>query len=94
MNKPVMVPTSKTDWSKIDPMTDEEIDTSDIPPLAATFFTEAELRMPPPALTTVTLRVDAATVAWFHAQGGDAEQHMADALKLYVEGREKAHKAP
>ena len=38
--------TSKTDWSKIDAMTDEDIDTSDIPPLSEEFFVKAKLRLP------------------------------------------------
>ena len=38
--------TSKTDWSKIDAMTDEDIDTSDIPPLSEEFFASSKLRLP------------------------------------------------
>ncbi len=38
--------TSKTDWSRIDAMSDEDIDTSDIPPLSDEFFAKAQLRMP------------------------------------------------
>lgn len=38
---------SQTNWARIDQMTDEEIDTSDIPPLDDAFFTSARLRMPP-----------------------------------------------
>lgn len=30
--------TSKTDWARIDAMSDEEIDTSDIPPLSDEFL--------------------------------------------------------
>ena len=30
--------TSETDWARIDAMTDDDIDTSDIPPLADDFF--------------------------------------------------------
>jgi len=41
MNKP-----SQTDWERIDKLTDEEIDTSDILPLDDWFFAEARLRMP------------------------------------------------
>jgi hypothetical protein len=38
--------TSKTDWSKIDAMIDEDIDTSNIPPLSEEFFAKAKLRLP------------------------------------------------
>lgn len=48
---------SKTNWAKVEAMTDEEIDTSDIPPLDAAFFANARLRMP--EKVSVTLNVDA-----------------------------------
>ena len=38
--------TSRTNWVRIDAMTDNDIDTSDIPPLTEEFFTKAKLRMP------------------------------------------------
>jgi len=38
---------SNTDWARLDAMTDDEIDTSDISPLTAEFFARAVLRMPP-----------------------------------------------
>lgn len=37
--------TSRTDWDRIDAMSDEDIDTSDIPPLSDEFFAKAQLRM-------------------------------------------------
>lgn len=46
---------SKTDWSRIDAMRDEDIDTSDIPPLDEDFFAQAELRMPAANISTVTV---------------------------------------
>ncbi len=41
MNNP-----SETDWARIDAMTDDEIDTSDIPPMTEDFFAKATLRLP------------------------------------------------
>jgi hypothetical protein len=38
--------TSKTDWTRIDAMTDDDIDTSDCPPLTDEFFAKAQLRSP------------------------------------------------
>ena len=46
--------TSKTDWSKIDAITDEDIDTSDIPPLPEEFFLKAKLRLPSSQATVAT----------------------------------------
>lgn len=80
--------TSRTDWDRIDAMTDEQIDTSDIPPLSEEFFAKAQWRVPASSLS-VTVSVDPATVAWFQAQGETAQQQMAAALRIYVE----AHKA-
>lgn len=37
---------SETDWARVDAMTDDVIDTSDIPPLTEAFFKKATLRMP------------------------------------------------
>ena len=58
MNGPSMNKPSQTDWERIDKLTDEEIDTSDIPPLDDSFFAKARLRMPQPQVS-VAMRVDA-----------------------------------
>lgn len=76
--------TSRTNWAKIDAMTDDDIDTSDIPPLTDEFFLQAKLRMPKPSQTTVAVAVDAETLAWFRSKGEASEQHMAAALKIYA----------
>ncbi|TAE60767.1 MAG: hypothetical protein EAZ76_01005 [Nostocales cyanobacterium] len=76
--------TSKTDWARIDAMSDEEIDTSDIPPLSDKFFEKAQLRMPK-SLVKIMIEVDPETLAWFQAQGDNAQQQMAVALKIYAE---------
>ena len=46
MNADAMNNTSRTNWARIDAMSDEDIDTSDIPPLSEEFFAKAQLRMP------------------------------------------------
>jgi hypothetical protein len=46
MNADAMNNTSRTDWARIDAMSDADIDTSDIPPLSEEFFAKAKLRMP------------------------------------------------
>ncbi|NEO26090.1 MAG: BrnA antitoxin family protein [Kamptonema sp. SIO4C4] len=79
--------TSKTNWNKIDAMTDEDIDTSDIPPLTEEFFAKAQLRQPQSPVQ-VTVEVDSETLAWFQSQGDLAQEKMAIALKIYAD----AHK--
>ncbi|NER52295.1 MAG: hypothetical protein F6J92_37780 [Symploca sp. SIO1A3] len=56
MNADARSNTSRTDWARIDAMRDEDIDTSDIPPLSEEFFTKAQLRMPQSAVTTTVDR--------------------------------------
>lgn len=68
-------------------MTDEDIDTSDIPPLDEAFFADARLRVPE-RLVSVTLDVDAEVLEWFKAQGEDFRNRINAALKIYAE----AHK--
>ena len=46
MNGNAMSNTSRTDWVRIDAMSDEDIDTSDIPSLSEEFFAKAQLRLP------------------------------------------------
>jgi uncharacterized protein (DUF4415 family) len=78
---------SKTDWERIDAMGDEDIDTSDIPPLTAEFWTKAKLRTPKQITTSV--QIDSETFEWFQSQGENAAQQMSVALKIYAE----AHKS-
>ena len=82
--------TSKTDWNRIDAMSDNEIDTSDIPPLTDEFFSKAKLRMTSSSLETVAIRVDPETLSWFQSKGKEAEQHMAAALKIYAQAQKTA----
>ncbi len=87
MNADAMNNTSRTDWARIDAMSDEDIDTSDIPPLSEEFFGKAQLRMPKSPVK-VSVLVDPDTLAWFQTQGARAEQQMSVALRIYAE----AHK--
>jgi len=82
-NKP-----SETDWARVDALTDETIDTSDIPPLTDDFFARATWRWPQHTVP-VTMNIDPEVLAWFRSQGGEWEQRINAALRLYVE----AHKA-
>ena len=75
---------SETDWARIDSMADEEVDTSDIPPLDDEFFAKAQWRMPR-RKTAVTLSVDDDVLKWFEAQGAEFQQRINAALRIYVE---------
>ena len=68
-------------------MTDEEIDTSDSPPLDDDFFARAQWRMPEKK-TAVTLSVDSEILKWFEAQGADFQQRINAALKIYAQAHQ------
>ena len=78
---------SETDWARIDRMTDEDIDTSDSPPLEDDFFARAEWRMPEKK-RAVTLSVDSEVLKWFEGQGADFQQRVNAALKIYAEAHQ------
>jgi uncharacterized protein (DUF4415 family) len=78
---------SKTDWARIDRMKEEDIDTSDIPPLGEDFFARAEWRMPEKK-TAVTLSIDSEVLKWFEAQGADFQLRVNAALKIYAEAHQ------
>ena len=52
---------SQTDWEGINAMSDEAIDTSEIPPLSDSFFERAALRVPKDSVT-VTVVIDSDTL--------------------------------
>ena len=62
----------RTNWDKIDAMTNDDIDTSDIPPLTEEFFSTAKLRMPSTPISTVAVRVDSETFEWFRSKGEES----------------------
>lgn len=78
---------SKTNWAKIDAMTDKDIDYSDIPELGKAFFAHATLVLPEPK-ATVTMRVDRRVLDWFKAQGRGYQTRINALLRAYME----AHK--
>jgi uncharacterized protein (DUF4415 family) len=88
MSVPSTNRSSKSDWARVDALTDDTIDTSDIPPLTEAHFTRAAVRMPRRS-APVTVHVDADVLTWFKAQGDGWEQRVNAALRIYAE----AHKA-
>ena len=79
---------SETDWTRVETLTDETFDVSDIPPLTESYFARAKLRLPK-ELVAVTVHVDPDVLAWFKAQGDEYEKRLNAALRIYVE----AHRA-
>lgn len=61
MNENSMNDISKTNWEKVDALTEEEIDTSDIPPLTEEFFSKSKWWKPITSLNVV-VQVDPDTL--------------------------------
>ena len=75
---------SETNWERIDQLTEEEIDTSDIPPLDDAFFANAKLRLPE-GKVPVIISVDADVYNWFKSQGSEYRNLIDTALRIYAE---------
>lgn len=78
-----MKKTSGTDWERLNAMSDENIDTSDIPELDDNFFQQAELHLP--VKKPVTIRLDADVLEWFKGQGQGYQTRINNLLRKYME---------
>ena len=78
-----MKKTSGTDWERLNAMSDEDIDTSDIPELDDEFFQQAELHLP--VKKPVTIRLDADVLEWFKGQGQGYQTRINNLLRKYME---------
>ncbi|MGC9397294.1 MAG: BrnA antitoxin family protein [Anaerolineae bacterium] len=79
----------KTNLERLDALSDEMIDTSDIPLLEEEFFATAQWRMPQ-AKVEVMVEVEPEVLEWFKAQGDHYQRYLAAALRIYA----LAHQAP
>jgi uncharacterized protein (DUF4415 family) len=79
---------SKTNLDRFDALTDEMIDTSDIPLLTEDFFASAKWRMPKEKIR-VTVEVEPEVAEWFKAQGENSQQALAEALRTYAQEHSK-----
>jgi uncharacterized protein (DUF4415 family) len=55
---------SKTDWDRLDAMSDQDIDFSDCPEVIPEMFAKATARHACHQQTTVTIQVDSDVLAW------------------------------
>jgi uncharacterized protein (DUF4415 family) len=79
---------SKTNWTRVDSLSNRDIDYSDIPELDKAFFKSATLVLPEPK-TTVTIRLDQRVLEWFKAKGPGYQTRINALLRAYME----AHKS-
>jgi uncharacterized protein (DUF4415 family) len=91
MNEKNLNNQSETDWTRLEAMTDEDIDTSDIAPLDESFFANATLRMPKDKISVV-VNIDPETNEWYVAQGAESKDLMTAALRIYAEAHKEIHR--
>ena len=77
---------SATDWKQLAAMSDDDIDTSDIPELDDDFFSQAELRVP--VKKPVTIRLDSDVLDWFKGQGQGYQTRINHLLRKYMEAQQ------
>lgn len=75
---------SRTNWERVDLMRDDDVDTSDSPPLDDQFFASAELRLPK-GKVPIIMSVDADVSEWFKSQGSEYQNLINVALPSYAD---------
>lgn len=78
----------RSDLKRIDRMTDEDIDYSDIPEVDAAFFATARVVVPP-GKKQVTIRLDSDVLAWLKEQGRGYQTRINAILRAYYEAHAK-----
>ena len=73
-------------------MTDDEIDTNDIPEISPEQFARAVVRrglQPVPSKAQLTIRVDREVLDWFRAQGRGYQTRINALLRAYMDAHKK-----
>ena len=86
MNAKTSKKSSRSDWQRVDAMSDAEIDTSEIPKLDKSFFDNATLRLPEKK-HSVTVRLDSDVLEWFRSQGKGYQTRINAVLRLYMDSQ-------
>jgi uncharacterized protein (DUF4415 family) len=88
MSKKTISSKSKTDWQRLEAMTDEEIDLSECPEVTPEQFAKAVVRQGLPVnknKAQVTLRIDSEVLEWFKSQGRGYQTQINSLLRAYME---------
>jgi uncharacterized protein (DUF4415 family) len=84
----------KTDWNRLETMTDDEIeaavrnDPDAAPILDADFWKDAQV-VTPTKQSSITLPIDADVLDWFKSQGNEYQTRMNTVLRSYMEKHRK-----
>jgi uncharacterized protein (DUF4415 family) len=93
MKKSTISNKSLTDWKRLDSMTDDEIDTSDIPAVTPEMFAKAVVKRglkTKASKSQLTLRVDSDVVKWFRSHGRGYQTRINALLRAYMEASKSA----
>ena len=80
----------KTDWKRLESMSDEDIDTSDVPELDDNFFKKAKVR-DPVEKTKISIRIDNDVLDFFKSQDGKYQSKINAVLRTYFETMKSAN---
>ena len=78
---------SQTDWNRLDSMTDEEIDFSDLEEITPELFAQGIVRKglkPTSKKEQITIRLDSDVLTWFRSQGKGYQTKINDLLRAYM----------
>lgn len=83
MSDNAIKPSSRTDWTRLQAMSDVDIDYSDIPPLTENYFATAQLILPN------TIRLDPDIIGWFRQHEADIADRINHILRDYIDAQEQ-----
>ena len=84
---------SKTDWAKVDAMTEEELEASiaaDPDDVHEELDWSKAIKGLPPFKKHINIRIDEDVLDWFKATGRGYQTRMNNVLRAYVESRKRA----
>lgn len=77
---------SRTNWKRVDEMSDEKIDYTDNPELDDHFWKNAKLVVPKKK-ERLSMRIDSEVLAWFKERGKGYQTMINSVLKSYVDAQ-------
>jgi len=90
VKKNILKKAAKTDWAKVDAMTDDEIDYTDSPEVTEEMF-KLMRKYEPSKKVTVNLRMDKEIVDFFKEHSHKYQTKINEVLAAFVRGYKKAH---
>ena len=90
MKKPAISRKSRTDWKRVDTLSDRQIDFSDIPEVTPEMFARAVVRRglkPVPRKEQLTIRIDSDVLEWYRRQGPGYQTRINALLRDYMQER-------